>query len=74
MMQSSELLSRMQLRYDVPLRRMELLRRWCSRPVSGSRTATKKTTRTTDGFSLIVPLSAEIKTICNQQLFINREF
>lgn len=41
MMQSSELLSRMQLRYDVPLRRMELLRRWCSRPTSGSKTATK---------------------------------
>ena len=43
MMQSSELLSRTQLRYDVPVTRMELLRRWCSGPTSGSNAAAKHT-------------------------------
>lgn len=53
MMQSSELLSRMQLRYDVPVTRMELLRRWCSAaPSSGSSAAvgTEEPQLTRDGW------------------------
>lgn len=41
MMQSSELRSRMLLRYDDPVTRTELLRRWCSDAPSGSSTAVK---------------------------------
>lgn len=52
MMQSSELLSRTQLRYDVPVTRMELLRRWCSGPPSGSNTAAERTH--THGFSIVL--------------------
>ncbi|TNN36735.1 hypothetical protein EYF80_053091 [Liparis tanakae] len=40
-MQSSELLSRTTPRYDVPVTRMELLRRCSSGPRSGSNTAAK---------------------------------